>query len=286
MGAAMAGAVPAAAALYARANQVLGFDIQTICRDGPLERLTETAITQPALVATSLACLAAIDRTPDLVVGHSVGEYSALAAAGILSTDAVIALTRARGSATAAAAARAPGAMAAVIGLDDNVVEELCAGIAGVWPANYNCPGQLVVSGTVGGVDALIVAAEAAGARRAIKLKVAGGFHSPLTASAADDLLPALDAATFVPGSIPFFSTTSVRYETHETAKQLLVDQLGQPVRFTQTVQALRAEGVTTFVEVGSGSVLSGLVRRIDKGLKTVSVSTPDDLPKLQEALG
>ena len=288
MGQAMATAVPAARAVFDAADEALGFSLSAICAEGPIERLTETEITQPALVTTSLACVAALREagiTADVHVGHSVGEYAALAGAGLADDVDAIRLVRARGEATAAAARRRPGAMAAILGLDDAVVVGLCAGIDGVWPANYNSPGQIVVSGTVDGVDSLIAAAEAAGARRAIKLKVSGGFHSPLSASAGDDLRPVLETVAFRHPSSRFFSTTTVRDEDEQTIAQLLIDQLGAPVRFTQSVHALRDEGVETFVEVGSGSVLSGLIRRIDRSLATLSVQAPDDIPRLRELL-
>ena len=187
MGRAMSEAYPAARAVYDRAAEAAGFDVAALCFEGPIERLSETDVTQPALVSTELACLAGLTAAgmrPDYVVGHSVGEYAALAAAGSIDDRTAAHLTRERGLATAAAAAATPGAMAAVIGLDDAEVERVCGGIEGVWAANFNCPGQVVVSGTRDGVAALMAAAEKAGARRAIMLKVSGGFHSPLTASA------------------------------------------------------------------------------------------------------
>src|SRR4051812_15069504 len=198
MGRAMAEAVPAARELYDRASEALGFDLAETCFSGSIERLSETEVTQPAIVATSLACLRGLEEAgvrPDFVVGHSVGEYAALAAAGAVDDETAVKLVRERGLAMAEAAQTSPGAMAAIIGLDDAVVERLCAEIDGVWPANYNCPGQLVVSGTEEGVAALMDAAQAAGARRALRLNVSGGFHSPLTASAERRLRPALQAA-------------------------------------------------------------------------------------------
>ena len=200
MGRAMSEAFPAARAVYERAAEAVGFDLAELCFEGPIERLSETEITQPALVTTELACLAGLTDAglqPDFVVGHSVGEYAALAAAGSIDDRTAAHLTRERGLATAAAAAATPGAMAAIIGLDDAEVERLCDGIEGVWAANYNCPGQVVVSGTLEGVAAFMTAAEEAGARRAVKLKVSGGFHSPLTALAAERLAPVLEATTF-----------------------------------------------------------------------------------------
>jgi [acyl-carrier-protein] S-malonyltransferase len=286
MGRAMSEAVPAARAVYERAADALGFDLAALCFEGPIERLSETDVTQPALVTTELACLAGLTAAglrPDYVVGHSVGEYAALAAAGSIDDRTAAHLTRERGLATAAAAAASPGAMAAVIGLEDSEIERLCDGIEGVWAANYNCPGQVVVSGTLEGVDALMSAAEAAGARRAIKLKVSGGFHSPLTALAAEQLAPVLEATEFAEPQVPFFSTVTCRLEGASQIVPILLQQLTAPVRFTQAVAALRDLGARTFIEVGPGSVLSGLIRRIDKSLSAVSVSAPDDIARAQE---
>jgi [acyl-carrier-protein] S-malonyltransferase len=237
-------------------------------------------------VTTELACLAGVTAAglvPDYVVGHSVGEYAALAAAGAIDAHTAAHLTHERGLATAAAAAATPGAMAAVIGLDDAEIERLCAGIEGVWAANYNCPGQVVVSGTLAGVAALMAAAEEAGARRAIKLNVSGGFHSPLTALAAERLAPVLEATTFAEPRVPFFSTVTTRLEGARDIVPILLQQLTAPVRFTQAVGALRDLGVRRFVEIGPGSVLAGLIRRIDRSLASVSVSGPDDIAKAQE---
>src|SRR4051794_3542367 len=286
MGRAMAEAVPSARALYDRASEALGFDLAEACFSGSIERLSETEVTQPAIVATSLACLRGLEEAgvrPDFVVGHSVGEYAALAAAGAVDDETAVKLVRERGLAMAEAAQTSPGAMAAIIGLDDAVVERLCAEIDGVWPANYNCPGQLVVSGTEEGVAALMDAAEAAGARRTVRLKVSGGFHSPLTAMAAKRLRPVLRAAHFVDPATPFLSTVTCRLESAKRIAPILVRQLTAPVKFTQSVHALRASGVATFVEVGAGNVLSGLVRRIDRGLQAISVGAPEQVQKARE---
>jgi [acyl-carrier-protein] S-malonyltransferase len=288
MGAAMAATYPSARAVFDTAADALGFDLAAICFDGPLEALSATDVTQPALLAASLASLAAVTDAgvvADLAVGHSVGEYGALVAAGVVAPADAFRLVRARGIATAEAAEAAPGAMAAILGLDDARVEELCAAIDGVWAANYNCPGQLVVSGTGPGVDALIAAATEAGARRAMRLNVAGGFHSPLTATAATTLAPAIAATTFSTPTIGFFSTTTCAYEDPTTIPDVLVRQLSAPVRFTQSVQALVADGVTLFVELGAGSVLSGLVKRIDRSVQAVSVSTPEQVGRLLEVI-
>jgi [acyl-carrier-protein] S-malonyltransferase len=248
----------------------------------------ETEVQQPALVATSLAVLAAI-RTrgikPDFVVGHSVGEFAALAAAGALKVEEAIGLVRERGLAMAEAAKTNPGSMAAILGLDDETVERICRRILNVWPANYNCPGQVVVSGENPAVDEACEAAEAEGARRAVKLRVSGAFHSPLVARAADRLRPTLDRVKFSEPTAPFMSTVTARIENAKRMGPLLVEQLTAPVRFTQAAQALVREEVHTFVEVGPGNVLSGLVKRIDRDARTISVSTPESLAKLEETL-
>jgi [acyl-carrier-protein] S-malonyltransferase len=286
MGRAMSEAFPVARAVYERATEVVGFDVAELCFEGPIERLSETDVTQPALVTTELVCLAGLTGAgvrADYVVGHSVGEYAALAAAGSIDDRTAAHLTRERGLATAAAAAASPGGMAAIIGLDDAEIDRLCGEIEGVWAANYNCPGQVVVSGTLEGIETLMAAAEAAGARRAVKLKVSGGFHSPLTALAAERLAPVLEATTFAEPSVPFFSTVTCRLEGAREIVPILLQQLTAPVRFTQAVMALRDLGARTFVEVGPGNVLSGLIRRIDKSLATVSVSGPEGIPRAQE---
>ena len=288
MGREMAGAFPEAQAVYEDAAEAVGFDIARICFEGPMEELTRTEIQQPALVTTSLACLRAVETrgiSADVVVGHSVGEYSALGAAGALPDREAVALVRERGEATAAAAAEHPGAMAAIIGLEDSVVEELCGSIENVWPANYNCPGQLVVSGERGAVDRLLEEAAARGARKTVKLRVGGAFHSPLVASAAERLRPAVEALSWKEPSPPFMSTVSAQIESADRLGELLVQQLIAPVRFTQAVATLVQEGVDMFVEIGPGQVLSGLVRRCDRSLRTISVGDPASLRKLEETL-
>jgi [acyl-carrier-protein] S-malonyltransferase len=288
MGRAVAEAFPEARAVFDDASEAVGFDVARLCFEGPIEDLTRTELQQPALVATSLACLRAVETAgirADYVVGHSVGEYSALAAAGALSDRDAVGLVRARGEAMAEAAAEHPGAMAAVLGLEDAVVEELCAEIEGVWPANYNCPGQLVVSGENASVDRLVDAAAKRGARRTVKLRVSGAFHSPLVARAVDRLRPAVGRVSWREPVPPFMSTVTARLESAARIGSILLDQLTAPVRFTQAVRELVAQGVGVFVEVGPGQVLSGLLRRCDRSLTTVSVNDPDGVRKLEETL-
>jgi [acyl-carrier-protein] S-malonyltransferase len=288
MGMDIAGAVPAARDVFERASAASGLDLERLCFHGAAEELVDTAVQQPALVATSLAVLAAIrDRgiEPDFVVGHSVGEFAALAAAEALSLEEAITLVRERGIAMAEAAVQHPGSMAAILGLEDEVVETLCRQILGVWPANYNCPGQIVVSGEHLAVDECIERAQEQGARRVVKLKVSGAFHSPLVARAADRLRPAIDKVKFQEPVAPFMSTVTARLESAQRLAPLLVDQLTAPVRFTQAASELMREGVKTFVEVGPGNVLGGLVKRIDRSVKSVSINNLSQLDKLHDAL-
>jgi [acyl-carrier-protein] S-malonyltransferase len=286
MGRDIAEAVPEAMQVFEAGSRASGLDLKSLCFDGPLDALLDTEIQQPALVTSSLAVLAALKARgiqPDYVVGHSVGEYAALAAVDAMDTESAIALVRERGIATAEAARAHPGAMAAILGLDDEVVERLCAAIPGVWPANYNCPGQIVVSGENLAVEQLLAAAQAEGARRAVMLKVSGAFHSPLVERAADRLRPAVERIRFNEPRVPFVSTVTARVEHAERIGNLLIEQLTAPVKFTQSARELVREGVKTFVEVGPGTVLSGLVKRIDRSVTSLSVNNLAALNKLEE---
>jgi [acyl-carrier-protein] S-malonyltransferase len=288
MGRDVAEAVPEAMEVYERGSAACGLDLKRLCFEAPLEELVETEVQQPALITTSLALLAAIRARgirPDFVVGHSVGEFAALAAASALTIEDTIALVRERGLAMAETARRFPGSMAAILGLDDEVVESLCRRIAGVWPANYNCPGQIVVSGEDTAVEEICHAAQREGARRAVKLKVSGAFHSPLVARAADRLRPALDRVKIAEPVAPFMSSVTAKIEPAQRLGKVLVDQLTSPVRFTHSTRALISHGVSTFVEVGPGNVLSGLVKRIDRSVKSISVNNLESLNKLEETL-
>jgi [acyl-carrier-protein] S-malonyltransferase len=240
-------------------------------------------------VATSLAIEAALRARgidPDYVIGHSVGEFAALGSAGSLTPSAAIALVRERGLAMAEAARERPGSMAAILGLADDVVESLCRKISNVWPANYNCPGQLVISGETPSVDEACDEAEREGARRAIRLKVSGAFHSPLVERAADRLRPAIDRIHFKDPRAGFMSTVTAKVEDAQRLPRLLVEQLTAPVRFTHAAGELINAGVTTFVEVGPGNVLSGLLKRIDRSVKTISVNDLESLDEATQALG
>ena len=288
MGREIAEAVPEAMEVFRVGSDASGLDLKRLCFDAPLHELVRTDVQQPALVATSLAVLAAL-RTrgiaPDYVVGHSVGEFAAIAAANSIDTGQAIGLVRERGLAMAEAARESDGTMAAILGLDDEVVEQLCREIQGVWPANYNCPGQIVVSGEEEAVEELIGKAALLGAKRTVKLKVSGAFHSPMVAKAAERLKPAVDKVRFSDPVAPFMSTVTARIEPAQRMAGLLVQQVTAPVKFTHAARGLVKEGVKTFVEVGPGNVLSGLVRRIDRGVKAVSVNNVAGLKKVEETL-
>jgi [acyl-carrier-protein] S-malonyltransferase len=288
MGREIALAVPEAMEVYRRASEASGLDLIHLCFEAPEEELVQTDVQQPALVATSLAVLAALrsrDIEPDFVVGHSVGEFAALAAAKALDLEQAIALVRERGLAMAAAARENPGSMAAILGLADEVVEALCKKITRVWPANYNCPGQIVVSGENPAVDECCTEAQLQGARRAVKLRVSGAFHSPLVERAAERLRPAVEKARFSEPIAPFVSTVTAKIEPAQRMAALLVEQLTAPVKFTQAARELMRQGVKVFVEVGPGNVLTGLLKRIDRSVKAIPVNDLASIEKLREII-
>jgi [acyl-carrier-protein] S-malonyltransferase len=288
MGREIAESFPEAMEVFRSGSDAAGIDLKHLCFEASEEELLDTAVQQPALVATSLAVLAVLKARgiePDYVVGHSVGEFAALAAADALSGDDAIALVRERGLAMAEAARQHPGSMAAILGLDDPVVEQLCRDIAGVWPANYNCPGQIVVSGENPSVEECCEQAEDEGARRTVKLRVSGAFHSPLVAAAAERLRPAIEKIKFHEPAAPFMSTVTAKIEPAHRVAGLLVEQLTAPVKFTQAASELARDGVKTFVEVGPGNVLSGLLRRIDRTAKAIPVNNLAGLQKLEDEL-
>jgi len=288
MGREIVEAVPEAMAVFREGSDAAGIDLVKLCFETPLSEMVETENQQPALVATCLAINEAIrvrGIEPDFVVGHSVGEFAALAAARSLSPAEAIALVRERGLAMAAAARERPGTMAAILGLADEVVENICTKIHNVWPANYNCPGQVVVSGAAMAVEECCDEAEQAGARRAIRLRVSGAFHSPFVERAAERLRPAIERVHFKEPLAPFISTVTAQLEHAQRYRTLLVEQLTAPVKFTQAAGELIRSGVTVFVEVGPGNVLSGLLKRIDTRVRVLSVSNLRSLDELEQAL-
>ncbi len=263
-----------ARALFEKANEILGFSITDLMFAGTDEDLRQTAVTQPAIFIHSvlLAKSLGADFKPDMVAGHSLGEFSALVAAGALSFEDGLRLVAARARAMQKACELTESTMAAVLALPDEKVEEICAGIEGtVVCANYNCPGQLVISGEVAAIDAACEALKAAGAKRALKLKVGGAFHSPCMEPARAELAAAIEATEFRTPVCPVFQNVDALPHTDPAEiKANLVAQLTAPVRWTQSVRNMIADGATEFVELGPGKVLQGLVAKIDP---SVSVS-------------
>lgn len=249
----------------AEASEVLGYDLERLCASGPAELLARTDVTQPALLAVSVGIFRVLQgrHLPfSAAFGHSLGEYSALVASGALTFTDALRLVRRRGEEMQAAAAAHEGGMTAILGLDDSVVEELCDRTPGVWPANFNAPGQVVVSGRLAALREVEARAMLAGARRVVPLAVSGAFHSPLMKPALQPLRQELERTRWSVPSPRFFSASSLAFEK-EDFTALLVGQLVAPVRFTQAVRELHAAGYDAFLEVGPGSVLAGLVRRI-----------------------
>lgn len=286
MGCDLVAADPLMKETFSEASAVLGYDLGGLCADGPAELLGRTDRTQPALVAVSVGIFRLLRREGlrfDAALGHSVGDYAALVATGALDFGVAMRLVRRRGEEMLAAAEREPGGMAAVLGLSDEAVEALCAGVDGLWPANFNAPGQVVVSGTPAGLEQIAALATAAGAKRVVPLSVSGAFHSPLVALAVDALQAELEAVDWRTPEPPFFSATSLRFES-DTLPELLQRQLVSPVRFSPAVSALWAAGYDAFLEVGPGSVLSGLAKRIAPEATVSRVADVHTLAGLREA--
>ena len=260
--------------LFEKANEILGFRITDLMFNGTEEDLKQTRVTQPAVFLHSviLAKTLGADFNPDMVAGHSLGEFSALTAAGALSFEDGLRLVAARAQAMQKACELKPSTMAAIIALPDEKVEEICASIPGVVvAANYNCPGQIVISGEIEAINAACEAAKAAGAKRALPLKVGGAFHSPLMEPARAELASAIEATEIHTPVCPVYQNVDALPHTDPAKiKANLVAQLTAPVRWTQTVRNMIADGATEFVELGPGKVLQGLVSKIDPSV-TVS---------------
>jgi len=274
--------------LYYQAQEVLGYDLSEICFYGPENRLLLTEITQPAVLITSLAVLKLLSRKgiePNSVAGHSLGEYSALAAAGSVEFQDAVSLVARRGRWMTEAVEPGRGAMAAVLGLSAERVEELCAAASGtVQIANYNCPGQYVISGDNETVEAAAAAAKDSGAKKVVFLKVSGPFHSSLMAPVGFKLRDALDKVRFQAPKCRFYANVTGEYiDSSEQIKELLVQQVQRPVRWEQTVKNMIADGVDTFIEVGPGKVLSGLIRKISRDVRVANVEDWKSLQALGE---
>ena len=268
---------PVAKEMFDKANEILGFNITDLMFNGTDEDLRQTKVTQPAIFLHSviLAKTMGDDFNPDMVAGHSLGEFSALVAAGALSFEDGLRLVSARAQAMQKACEKTPSTMAAVLALPDAKVEELCASVTEgvVVPANYNCPGQIVISGSIEGVDAACAKMLEAGAKRALKLKVGGAFHSPLMEPARAELADAIAHTDFHAPKCPVYQNVNADPQTDpETIKKNLIAQLTAPVRWTQTIQNMIAAGADTFVEVGPGAVLQGLVKKISSEVATSGI--------------
>lgn len=261
--------------LFEKANEILGFRITDIMFEGTAEELKETKVTQPAVFLHSviLAKTLGDDFKPEMVAGHSLGEFSALVANGTLSFEDGLKLVSQRALAMQKACEITPSTMAAVLGLADNIVEEVCASIDGiVVAANYNCPGQLVISGETSAVEKACEAMKTAGAKRALILPVGGAFHSPMMEPAREELAAAIEATTFSTPVCPVYQnvTANAVSDANEIKKNLII-QLTAPVKWTQSVQQMIADGATLFTEVGPGKVLAGLINKIDKEAVTAN---------------
>lgn len=264
---------PQAKQMFEQANEILGFRITNLMFDGTDEDLRQTKVTQPAIFLHSVTLATTLGETfkPDMVAGHSLGEFSALVAAKALSFEDGLKLVYKRALAMQKACEETPSTMAAVLGLPDEKVEEICASIDDVVvPANYNCPGQVVISGSIAGIEEASVKMKEAGAKRALVLKVSGAFHSPFMESAKVELSQAIEATHFSTPVCPVYQNVSTKGETNsETIKKNLIAQLTSPVKWTQSIENMIADGATEFIELGPGSVLQGLVAKINKDVAT-----------------
>lgn len=293
MGVAVAEKFPQARAVFDQANQLLGWDLFQACKEGPEDRLRQTDVAQPALYVTGYAAFAALrslEVQPEGFAGHSIGEYAALAAAGVFSFEQGLKLVQERGRLMQEAAQKRPGAMVAVLGLTPEKASEICreAQSDGVCvPVNYNSPEQIVIAGEKKAVEKVTGLAQAAGAKRVIPLNVSGAFHSPLMSEAAEAMRSALAKVQFKNAGGPVAMNADGQLQAQAAAIQdRLARQLNSPVQWVKSIDAMKADGFTTFIECGAGRVLSGLLRRIDKQLRSFSTETPEAIQEIVDALG
>ncbi len=269
---------PEAKTLFEKANDILGFDITAIMFGGTDEELKQTRVTQPAIFLHSVLLAKTLGDSfqPDMVAGHSLGEFSALVAANALSFEDGLLLVSKRALAMQKACESEPSTMAAILGVDDAVVEQVCAEIPEiVVPANYNCPGQLVISGSIEGVDKACVKLTELGAKRALRLNVGGAFHSPLMEPARTELAEAINSTEFQTPVCPVYQNVNASPVTDPTLiKANLIAQLTAPVKWTQTVINMLADGADSFTEVGPGSALQGMIKKVDRAVATSGIST------------
>ena len=264
-----------AKSLFKQANDSLGFDITRIMFEGEKEELTQTKVTQPAIFLHSVILAKVLERQikADMVAGHSLGEFSALVAANFMTFDDGLKLVYNRALAMQKACEQNPSTMAAILGLEDKIVEEICQSINGVVvPANYNCPGQLVISGSNEAIAEACQKLTDVGARRALQLPVGGAFHSPLMEPAQIELAAAIESTPFKEGDCPIYQNVTAKAETDpEVIKSNLIKQLTASVKWTQTMQQMQEDGLTSVTEVGPGKVLQGLFKKMDRALETKS---------------
>ncbi|MDC1105787.1 ACP S-malonyltransferase [Prolixibacteraceae bacterium] len=268
---------PEAKELFEKANDILGFRITDIMFSGTDEELKQTKVTQPAIFLHSVILAATIgeEAKPEMVAGHSLGEFSALVVNGVLSFEDGLKLVSQRAQAMQKACEVTSSTMAAIVGLSDDVVEEVCDGIDDVVPANYNCPGQLVISGAEEAIDKACEILTEKGARRALKLPVSGGFHSPFMEPARVELEAAIEATSFAVPSCPIYQNVDALPQTDPAAiKANLVKQLTGAVKWTQTVENMIKDGATSFTEIGPGKVLQGLVKKVDRKMETIGINS------------
>ena len=263
--------------LFEQANEILGFRITDIMFNGTGEDLKQTNVTQPSIFLHSVILAKELGGNfkPDMVAGHSLGEFSALVAANAISFEDGLRLVAARANAMQKACEIQPSTMAAILGLDDFTVEDICQRLSEVVvPANYNCPGQLVISGTIEGIDKACELMTAAGAKRALKLNVGGAFHSPLMEAARVELQAAIEATTILEPICPIYQNIDAKaYTNVASIKHNLISQLTGAVRWTQTVKHMLEDGATSFIEVGPGIILQGLVKKVNRSIETSSAS-------------
>lgn len=281
---------PVSKEIYNQANQALGFNIEEICYDKE-EMLNQTEYTQPAILTTSISILKVLEEKgikPDVVAGLSLGEYSALVSSGVLDFEEAVQLVRKRGKYMQEAVPPGIGGMAAVLGLDQEKVEAICNSVDGiVQPANYNCPGQIVIAGELEALDQACDQLEEAGAKRVIKLNVSGPFHTPMLSSAAEKLANELDNVAIKDIQIPIITNVTADYVTDkEEIKDLLRLQIMSPVKWEDTIKKMIEDGIETFIEIGPGKALSGFVKKVDRKKTIVNVEDIKSLEKMLEKIG
>lgn len=278
-----------AKAIFQEADKVLGFSLSKLCFEGPEEELRQTVNAQPALVTMSLACyqtaIGVVDKSkipgPAFLAGHSLGEYTALALAGVIDFSTTVYLARERGRLMFEAGQKTLGGMAAILGLDETTVKALCLETE-TWLANINCPGQLVISGAKENINKAIELAKSRGAIRALPLQVSGAFHSPLMQPAAEGLSAIINRLSFKEPSVPIIANTSAQpLTTAKAIKEELMQQLGNSVQWQGSIEYMINQGTTVFIEIGSGNVLAGLVKRINKTVKTLNIGQTSELSNI-----